>query len=234
MNLLGVAPLFDKVTEYSLEWYKDAISQVREFCEVSSLVDDHATRYWVEGSLKMILPDIFIHYDHGSDYVMWGDDEKPAVDLDNLDLLKNVRVYTMNCSSGKGLGSHAVGRGVKEYLGYLDVVSFTTNQTDKFKTAFNYGLIKAIREGKMFYEVLESMRDYGYLLADEMRASGDFLGASCLARDMDILHCYYDGGADPPDPECIVSRIIKDIFGWRALFHLRRLRQRIVGESRIG
>lgn len=173
-----------------------------------------------------------MHYDHGSEYVMWGDDEKPIIELSNLHKLAGTHVYCMNCSSGKGLGAHAVGKGVLEYLGYNDVVSFTTDALEEFGEVFNYGIIKAMAEEKGLRDIVETMREHGYQVADQLTAEGKILGASCLVNDMKILHVYYEGGPPPPDPECGLSRILKNLFGWNGLFLFRMVRQRLFPEKR--
>lgn len=169
----------------------------------------------------------FIHYNHGSEYVMWGDDERPIIDLSNLSKLSGMRVYCMNCSSGKGLGFHAVSEGITEYWGYMDLVSFTTDAEEEFGRAFNYGLIKAVNEGKQLREVLEATRQNGYDIAGELSSQGKILAASALVRDMNALHCYYEGGPDPPAPTCPISRGLMRIFGVKGLRKLRSLRQKL-------
>lgn len=173
-------------------------------------------------------PGWFVHYDHGSEYVMWGDDEKPIIDLSNLNRLAGMHVYCMNCLSGKGLGAHAVGKGVLEYWGYVDSVSFTTDAVDEFGEALNYGIVMAVAEGKWLKDVVEDARQRGYDIADTLREGGKILAAAALVRDMNILHVYYEGGPDPPEPECLVSRLVKNLFGWNGLWLLRMLRQKLL------
>jgi hypothetical protein len=68
--------------------------------------------------------------------VLWDDDEESIIDLSSLDRLARMHVYCMNCLSGKGLGTHAVSKGVLEYWGYVDSVAFTTEAIDAFGEAF--------------------------------------------------------------------------------------------------
>jgi len=208
---------------------KEAIAEIEDKVTVIELLDEKAVKEEVERELEN-KPEWFMHMDHGSEYVIWGDDEKPIIDLSNLGKLAGIHVYCMNCSSGKGLGAHAVGKGVLEYLGYNDVVSFTTDALEEFEAVFNYGIVMALSEEKWLKDVVESMREHGYQVADQLLEEGKLLGASCMVNDMNILHVYYEGGPEPPEPECWLSRILKNWFGWNGLFFLRRARQRLFPE----
>jgi len=170
--------------------------------------------------------------DHGSEYVLWGDDEEPIIDLSNLHKLAGMHVYCMNCSSGKGLGAHAVGKGILEYWGYLDSVAFTTDALEEFGDVFNYGIIASVAEGRWLKDVVEEARQRGYDTADMLREGGKILAASAMVRDMNILHVYYEGGPEPPEPECGFSRLAKRLFGWNGLWLLRMLRQKLLGPKR--
>jgi len=229
-TVTAAAPLFDSVTIYSHAWLIDAVTQIGTAAQIQTLLDDQAIQSQVLDALEKNTPSWFVHYDHGSDYVMWGDDEQPIIDLSNLNKLKGMHVYCMNCSSGKGLGAHAVEQGIKEYLGYNDVVSFTTDKEQIFKEAFNYGLIVAMRQNLELKDVVEEMRQNGYRLADQLRTEGDYIGAAALVNDMDILHVYYEGGPEPPEPQCPISRSLKHAFGWNGLLFFRKLRQRLFPE----
>ncbi len=234
-KMVAVAPLFDEVTEFSFEWCNDVLDEIEEQLDLlTELMDSAAVKSSVESALERDQPNWFIHYDHGSEYVLWGDDEKAVIDLSNLSKLAGMHVYNMNCSSGKGLGSHAVDSGIVEYLGYLDPVAFTTDATEVFKKALNYGLIKAIKEDLPLKDVVEDMRENGYTLADQLRAEGNFIAAGALVQDMNILHVYYEGGPPPPPPPCPVSRGLLALLGWNGLKFFRMLRQKIFPEHLLG
>lgn len=208
------------------------MDEISDKIEILDFYDREAVKDYVLPALKDKRPQWFVHYDHGSEYVLWGDDEKPIIDLSNLDQLAGMHVYCMNCSSGKGLGAHAVGKGVFEYLGYNDVVSFTTDALEAFGAVFNYGIVMAIAEEKWLKDVVEPMRENGYQVADQLLAEGKILGSSCMVKDMNILHVYYEGGPPPPDPECWFSRLAKRLFGWNGLCFLRMLRQKLRSSRR--
>lgn len=228
---MAAAPLFDEATEISLGWCRTVVDVVSGYLRVMRCFDEDAVK---DDVLKMLVgtkAEWFMHYDHGSEYVMWGDDEEPIIDLSNLAELAGKHVYCMNCSSGKGLGAHAVGKGVLEYWGFMDVVSFTTDAVEEFGEAFNHGIVMAVSEGKWLKDVLEEARQHGYDIADTLRGQGKIIAAASLVRDMNILHVYYEGGPPPPEPECGLSRALLRLFGWNGLWWFRMLRQRILPES---
>lgn len=225
--LVAAAAKFDDVTEYSIEWCIDALDAVEPFIGTLECLDEEAVRSIVEAALEgNPKPNWFAHYDHGSEYAMWGDDEKPIIDLSNLDKLAGMHVYCMNCSSGKGLGAHAIEKGILEYLGYMGPVSFTTDAADEFGEVLSFGLVKAITEGLFLKNIEADMRQHGYDVADELEMKGKILAASCMVEDMNLLHVYHEGGPPPPDPECKISRGLLKLFGWNGLHLLRMLRQK--------
>lgn len=209
----------------------EAMDKIDENIEVLDLYDQEAVKSHVEEALASDpKPSWFVHYDHGSDYVMWGDDEQPIIDLDNLDKLAGMHVYCMNCSSGKGLGSHAVEKGILEYLGYVDAVSFTTDATDEFGEVLSWGIVEAINQAKDLKDIVELMRQHGYDTADELEGQGMLLAAGAMVQDMNILHVFYEGGPPPPEPSCAVSRMLLKMGGWNFLWFWRMLRQKISPE----
>jgi len=229
---MAAAPKFDEVTKISLDWCSQAMDVISDKIEVLDFYDGEAVNGRVLQALKDKRPQWFVHYDHGSEYVLWGDDEEPIIDLSNLDRLAGMHVYCLNCLSGKGLGAHAVGKGVLEYWGYLDSVAFTTDALEEFGDVFNYGIIVSVAEGRWLKDVVEEARQRGYDTADSLREEGKILAASAMVRDMNILHVYYEGGPEPPEPECRFSRLVKRLFGWNGLWLLRMLRQKLLGSAR--
>lgn len=226
--MIAAAAKFDAATEESIRWCMEAVIKIIAKMPVVELFDAKAVKSEVEKMLATIPKATwFMHYDHGSDYVMWGDDEQPIIDLDNLDKLAGMHVYTMNCSSGKGLGAHAISKGILEYWGYMDTVSFTNDAVNEFGEAFNYGIIAAITQDKFLKDVVEETRQHGYDIAEKLTADGKILAASCLVNDMNILHCFWEGGPPPPDPECRWSRLALRLFGWNGLWFFRNFRQKV-------
>lgn len=226
------APQFDEVTEISLDWAKWTLGKIEEHLILVKCYDDLAVKDTVMAEVgKAPKAKWFVHYDHGSEYVLWGDDEQPIVNLSNLSELAGMQVYNMNCLSGKGLGPHAVDAGIIEFLGYREVYAFTTDSLEENRDATSFGLINAVKRGLQLRDIVEEMREHGYELADKLSQEGKWLAAGSLVRNMNNLVCYYPGAPPPPDPECRWSRAIMKIFGWRSLGWLRMLRQRLSPED---
>lgn len=229
--MITAAPLFDEVTEISLGWCKWTMDQIGDLIGIAKLYDEKAVKATVmEAVYATPKAKWFVHYDHGSEYVLWGDDEQPIIDLSNLGELSGMHVYNMNCLSGKGLGPHAPDVGILEFQGYQDSYAFTNDALDEHREATGYGLIKSIKEGKDLKDTVEAMRQHGYELAAKLRDEGKWFAAAVLVSDMNNLVIYYPG-APKPTPECTVSAGIAKLLGWGALLYFRRLRQRISPEK---
>lgn len=222
------APSFDAATEYSFKWFdrlRDVIeSQVRLFL----LLEYSAVKSEVEKSLGEHPQAIFVHYDHGDEDRLIGQDKLPVIDLTNIEFLKGREVYVMACLSAKTLGKAAYAMGCLAYWGNTEVVSFTSDAERYFGEAFNYGLLLRL-EGRPWKECLELAKERMTEIMDELNRQGNFIAAALLMGDRDSLVCY-DGSVppeppSPPPPEpCIVSRMIVAAFGYRTLAILRRAR----------
>jgi len=137
--IISCAPLFDEVTEYCYEESRDLIryAESRGF-KVVDLAKEDAVRERVEEALRRNPGALFFHSDHGSPDRVWGNDGRPVLDLENVDLLRGRETVQNNCSSARILGVEAWRRGCKAYLGYVDMVYFTTDAWETFKKAFLY------------------------------------------------------------------------------------------------
>ena len=87
--IISCAPLFDEVTEYCYEESRDLIryAESKGF-KVVDLAKDEAVRERVEEALRRNPGALFFHSDHGSPDKAWGNDGRPVLDLENVDLLR--------------------------------------------------------------------------------------------------------------------------------------------------
>ena len=209
MAWLFVRPVFDEVTEITYDEAEDAINYMRgKGIEVIDLAKERAIRENVERVLTE-RPDVDIaHYDHGSEDKIWGNDERPVVDLKNANLLSGRECYNNNCSSAKKLGVEAWKRGAV-YWGYDDVFYFTTDSLEEFKEAVNYGIKRRV-DGLSWEECLQKTKEKMTELADKLVKAGKALAASCMRYDRDQLVCY---DAHPPQPSCVLRRLAVKLFG---------------------
>lgn len=226
MKGICFAPEFDEPTEYSYKWNERLRDQIGDRMEKILLLKSDALRNNLEQALKENPDAILIHYDHGSEDAIYGQDGNPAIDLNNVILLKGRIAYNMNCLSAKILGKVAYEDGCKAYWGSVEVVSFTTDAEEEFCRAFNFGLLYWL-EGHSWKETLEETKREMTKIIDELVKQGNGMAAMLLREDRDALVCYDE--SPPPQETCPVSRMIVSAFGFKTLTRLRRLRSRIFG-----
>jgi len=226
--IVSCSPLFDEVTEYCYEESRDLIryAESRGF-KVVDLAKEDAVREKVEEALRRNPEALFFHTDHGSPDKAWGNDGRPVLDLENVDILRGRETVQNNCSSAKILGVEAYRRGCKAYLGYVDTVYFTTDAWEVFKEAFLYP-VKRRLDGYSWKECLELTKKKMTEMIELLVKAGKALAASCLRHDKDCLVCYTPD-MPPKEPACPISRLIMKIFGIKTLFWLRNVRDRLSG-----
>ena len=131
---------------------------VAEGWTVTDLQGNNANRANVESNINSKTPDFVIHYDHGSNFTLYGQNANaitPAIDSANVDLLSGRAVSTVSCESAAGLGPLAVSATAKAYLGYDDLHWVHLWYLDKFmeaSNAANYALL----EGKTFQQAYDA------------------------------------------------------------------------------
>ena len=209
MTWLMVRPLFDEVTSITFEEAQDVLNYFEEKgVEYIDLAKEEAVRERVEGILKEN-PDVnLLHYDHGSEDKIWGNDERPIIDLKNVELLAKRECYNNNCSSAAKLGVEAWKREAT-YWGYTDVFSFTTDALEEFKDFVNHGIKRRV-DGLGWKECLQKTKKRATELIDAMVKAGKTLAASCMRWDRDCLVCY---NAEKPEPSCRFRRLAIRLFG---------------------
>jgi len=221
--IIVCAPRFDDVTEYCFEESRDLINFAEhEGVKIIDLPDEKAVRAKLEEAIVLHPGALIYHTDHGSEDKAWGDDEKPVLDLENVDLLRDREAYMNNCSSAKKLGVEAYKHGCKAYWGSKDVVSFTTDAWEDFKEAFLHGLKLRI-QGCSWSDCFSKTREKLDELVDKLLAEGKILAASCMRSFRDTLVCYTpETPPAPEDTECPVRRLAIRVFGPKLGWKLRK------------
>jgi len=214
-KFIFIRPVFDDVTQITFDEAQDAIDYLRERgVEIIDLAKQNAIREKVEEAIREHLDAGIAHYDHGNPECVWGNDDRPVIDLKNVELLSGRVCYNNNCSSAKRLGVDAW-KLKATFWGFKDVVYFTTDALEQFKQFFNNG-IKRKADGYTWAECLRMTKELATKLIDELVKTGKALAASCLRHNRDILVCY---DANPPDTECFFRRLALKIFepvvGWK-------------------
>ena len=195
---LIVAPLFDDVTVDTFDEAQDVINYLKEKnVEYKCLLDNEATEEKVTKTLAEFPKCNFGHWDHGSPDAVWGDDNKPIINMSNVEILRNRDCYNSNCSSADKLGKEVWKLG-GVFWGSTDLVSYTRDALKEFKEAFNYGIKRRI-DGFSWAECLEKTKTRMTELADMLVDAGKTLAGACMREDRDILVCYTP--SCPPTPE---------------------------------
>ena len=215
MKAILVRPRFDEVTPYSFAF----AAEILQWCQqagisVVELAEGEAIRARVEEELAKGI-DLFIHYDHGNEDALIGQDEKAVIDLNNCHLLASKETYTLACLSAKSLGVEVWRRGGK-YWGYTEVVSFTTDALPAFQESFNCGFKFRFIEGDSHQDALarakETFGDLALMLVDV----GNTFAAICMRQNRDSL-VYYN--ANKPGEEkpggCLLALLKLPTKIWR-------------------
>jgi len=107
---------------------------------VTDLQANNTNRTKVTQTLNSTPEDFVVHYDHGGDFVMCGQNNNQfdnAIDNNNVTLLKGKAASTVSCDTAIGLGPLAISTGARAYLGYDDLHWVYLNWTNEFTEAAN-------------------------------------------------------------------------------------------------
>jgi hypothetical protein len=161
---------------------------VAEGWTVTDLQATNTNRANVESTINNLNPDFIIHYDHGSDYALYGQNNNtivPILDAANVNLFDGKAASTVSCESALGLGPLAIDSNAKAYLGYDELHWVHLWYLDKFTEAANAANY-ALLEGKTYqqaYDLAIQKHDEKY---DEL-TSIDAYAASLMLHNRDHL-----------------------------------------------
>ncbi len=179
---------------------------VAEGWTVTDLQATNTNRANVESTINSVNPDFIIHYDHGSDYALYGQSGNTitaVLDAANANLFSGKAASTVSCESATGLGPLAVDANARAYLGYDELHWVHLWYLDKFteaSNAANYALL----EGKTYqqaYDIAITKYNEKY---DEL-TSLDINAASLMLHDRD--HLQIVGNASAKASGIIISKI---------------------------
>jgi len=197
MKALLVRPNFDSATEHTFAFAAEILQRCQDAgIDTIELAEGEATRARVEEELAKGV-DLFIHYDHGDEDALIGQDEKAVIDMKNCGLLADKEVYTLACLSAKTLGAEVWRKG-GTYWAYVEVVSYTTDALAEFQEAFNCGFCYRFIEGDSHKNALKRAKEVFTDLSYKLVDSGKTLAAICMRQNRDNL-VYYN--ADKPEEE---------------------------------
>ena len=167
------------MTEYSSAWCRELYDS-HQFAKVS--LENESVRAKVEAVIPRML--ILCFYDHGSEDILWGNDEKPLIDLENILKFKGVPVYTLACFSSSVLGRKAVEAGIPVYFGYSKPFGFYPYRQEYFKIQASV-LWKALEKNATWKEAFETFKKKCLDLADELDANGESMVADQILWNLD-------------------------------------------------
>lgn len=210
--------MFDQATSYSHSWCLEVEEYAKTKgydCIILNIAD--AIKENVEQALNDNPTAILVHYDHGNEDCIWGNDDRHVVDLTNNSLLRSRVAYNMNCLSAKKLGVDSYWRYSTTYWGSWEVISFTTDALNEFEDAMNYG-IKLRLDGETDWNVImDKTKEHDDKIIDELIAKGKVFAAALLAEDSDARRVWTDKTPPPSqDSNCKYRKILLRIFGPKA------------------
>lgn len=179
---------------YTAAFSYNAAEQVKtkalaEGWTVTDLAANNANRANIEQTINNIKPDFIIHYDHGSSYTLYGQNNNTitaAIDSGNVALLSKRAVSTVSCESAAGLGPLAVSSAdTKAYLGYDELHWVHLWYLDKFTEAANAANY-ALLEGKTYQQAYD-IAIQKYTEKYNELASVDASAAGLMLHDRDHL-----------------------------------------------
>jgi hypothetical protein len=222
LKVVLVRPRFDDATEYTF----DFAQQILEWCqqagiEVAELAEGDAVREKVEEQLRKGA-DALIFYDHGNESALIGQDEQPAIDLENCHWLNEKEVYTLACLSAKELGVEIWRRGGK-FWGYKEVYGFTTDALPEFKKASNCGFMYIFIEVAPWGDALDKAKETFDQLSTELVSEGKIMAGIFMRENGANLVAYNSGGPDDQDGGGCLLGLLKLPGAWlRNLFSRKK------------
>lgn len=114
--------MHDKETSYLYSFSKAIIQIAKEdqTIHLTHLPGKKANRKKVESALSIKIKTLAFFNGHGDDGTVFGHDDQPILDKDNINLTKNKIIYALACNSLVELGPLAIKNGAKAYIGYND------------------------------------------------------------------------------------------------------------------
>ncbi len=192
-NLLIIRPKFPN--DYYTGWFSFQAAElvknkaVAEGWNITDLQMNDANRSKVTQTINVGSYDFILHYDHGGDFVMCGQNNNQfenAIDNLNVDLLVGKAASTVSCDTATGLGPLAVANGTRAYLGYHEphwVFFAWTNQFTEAANAANYALL----EGKTFQEAYNIAIAKHTEMYNQILAGNDVPAAAAMMGNRDCL-----------------------------------------------
>ena len=216
---LNDVPLHDEATKFSARWNERLWQSLGDIARID-LYDEDAVRSKWEKAVDERNPDLIVHYGHGSDWTLVGDDLKAIMDEYNAKKAAGRTVYTMCCNAASKLGADAYRKGCVAWWGYVRPFSFTTDDEEIFCELANLGLIVRNVTGISWPKVLERVKEAYEDKVEEIReVGGDPWTIIALVGNKNALVVWTD--ETPPTSDCAFRNLGVRMFG-KAGHHLSK------------
>lgn len=200
-NIVIIRPKFPN-DNYTTLFSYPAAGQIKtkataEGWTVTDLAINDANRAKVTSTINGKPVDFVVHYDHGGDFVMCGQNNNQfenAIDNLNVALLKSKAASTVSCETAIGLGPLAITSGARAYLGYSDLHWVYFAWTSQFTQAAN-AANNALLEGKTYQEAYNIAYNVYTTMYNQILAAGDVPAASAMLHNRNCLTLLGDPNA---------------------------------------
>ena len=147
----------------------------------------------IEVAINAEKPTLVIHYNHGSNFTLWGQESnvlEPGLDDENIAIVSGRMLSTVSCLSATGLGPLAITDGVTSYLGYTDLHTFWTGSyAARFGLAANAANF-ALLECKTAQEAFDIGWAAYDLLFTQLLAEGGFAASTVAPTALHDRDCF--------------------------------------------
>ena len=186
--------LYEKkpATKITNDWAEDVVQTMRAGGIQVNDLGFNVTRDKVEKALMCPACDTFIHYGHGIDEGLLGSNNEIILDADNLSLLTDKIVISINCESANNFGANCIASGAKTYLGYAEKVYIRFNNKKQAYTGFKEAnnAWNTLRLSGDYVKIGEAFNQMGKVYEswiDIYNTNGFPDIAECLDRSMNAL-----------------------------------------------
>ncbi|RJQ20246.1 hypothetical protein C4580_04380 [Candidatus Woesearchaeota archaeon] len=212
-NLIITRPNHDVETSYLHSFSKPIIKKLKGNKDIhtSNLEGTKANRSEFEKALLKTQAALVFLNGHGNTQSVWGHNDQPLLDFDNVKLTKDKIIYALACDSLIELGEKSIRNGAKAYIGYGAAFMCVKDESrtsspdidmnaEPFRRACNT-LIEALIEGTRVEkavqltrkEYIKSIKAYG-TSEDDPYGDAPLIGFA-LTWNLDCLNHVGDGKA---------------------------------------
>ena len=185
-SILVIRPNHDLATATISKWGEEVVEYARgQGFQVIDLHGSLANPDKLQEALTQVKPKLIVHYGHGREDALLGQNDAPLFTLDNASQLRGVAVYTVSCCSGRKF-AEAIERVGGSFIGYSRVFLFNPFNEAPFRESVNVG-VKALIDGKTMGEAYEAgQQEYDKWIRAEFQREIDFADLTLHLIDLGV------------------------------------------------